>query len=85
MRAKAITVFPGGFGTLNETFEALTLIQTGRMQRVPVLLFGRTFWEKIINWDALADAGTISADDLSLFKFVETAAEAIEALENWES
>jgi uncharacterized protein (TIGR00730 family) len=85
MRAKAITVFPGGFGTLDETFEALTLIQTGRMQRVPVLLFGRTFWEKIINWDALADAGTISADDLSLFKFVETAAEAIEALENWES
>ena len=84
MRAKAITVFPGGFGTLDETFEALTLIQTGRMERVPFLLFGRAFWEKIINWDALAEAGTISADDLDLFRFVETAEEAVEALENWE-
>jgi uncharacterized protein (TIGR00730 family) len=84
MRAAAITVFPGGFGTLDETFEALTLIQTGRMERVPFLLFGRAFWESIINWDALADAGTISADDLELFRFVETAEEAVEALENWE-
>ena len=84
MRAKAITVFPGGFGTLDETFEALTLIQTGRMEKVPFLLFGRAFWESIINWDALADAGTISADDLDLFRFVETAEEAVEALENWE-
>jgi len=84
MRAKAITVFPGGFGTLDETFEALTLIQTGRMEKVPFLLFGRAFWESIINWDVLADAGTISEDDLALFKFVETAEEAIEALENWE-
>lgn len=84
MRAKAITVFPGGFGTLDETFEALTLIQTGRMEKVPFLLFGRAFWESIINWDALADAGTISEDDLALFKFVETAEEAVEALETWE-
>lgn len=84
MRAKAITVFPGGFGTLDETFEALTLIQTGRMEKVPFLLFGRAFWQSIINWDALADAGTISDDDLALFKFVETAEEAVEALETWE-
>ena len=84
MRARAITVFPGGFGTLDETFEALTLIQTGRMRKVPFLLFGRAFWESIINWDALSEAGTISAEDLDLFKFVETAEEAIEALENWE-
>jgi uncharacterized protein (TIGR00730 family) len=84
MRAKAITVFPGGFGTLDETFEALTLIQTGRMERIPFLLFGRAFWESIINWDALSDAGTISADDLTLFQFVETAEEAVDALENWE-
>ena len=62
MRARAICVFPGGFGTLDEMFEALTLIQTGRMARVPFLLFGRAFWEKIINWEALADAGTISAE-----------------------
>ena len=84
MRAKAICVFPGGFGTLDETFEALTLIQTGRMQRVPVLLFGRKFWESIINWDALSEAGTISAEDLDLFRFVETAEEAIDAIENWD-
>ncbi len=84
IRAKAICVFPGGFGTLDETFEALTLIQTGRMQRVPVLLFGRQFWESIINWEALSEAGTISAEDLDLFRFVETAEEAIDAIENWD-
>jgi hypothetical protein len=85
MRAKAICVFPGGFGTMDELFESLTLIQTGRMQRVPFLLFGRAFWEKIINWDALADAGTISSEDLDLFRFVETAAEAMELIENWDT
>ncbi len=84
MRASAICVFPGGFGTLDEMFEALTLIQTGRMEQVPFLLFGRAFWEKIINWDALADAGTISADDLKLFRFVDTAEEAIAAMNDWE-
>ncbi|MEM6341544.1 MAG: LOG family protein [Pseudomonadota bacterium] len=84
MRAQAICVFPGGFGTLDETFEALTLIQTGRMKAVPFLLFGRTFWEKIINWDALADAGTISEEDLDLFRFVETAEEAVKLIDNWE-
>ena len=83
MRAKAICVFPGGFGTLDELFESLTLIQTGRMQRVPFLLFGKEFWEKIINWDALADAGTISAEDLDLFRFVETADEAMALINNW--
>ncbi|WP_299349306.1 TIGR00730 family Rossman fold protein [uncultured Shimia sp.] len=83
MRAQAICVFPGGFGTLDEMFESLTLIQTGRMECVPFLLFGRSFWEKIINWYALADAGTISADDLELFRFVETAEEAIEVIDGW--
>eukprot|EP00903_Cladosiphon_okamuranus_P021282 g19553.t1 len=83
MRARAVCVFPGGFGTLDEMFEALTLIQTGRMERVPFLLFGRAFWEKIINWEALADAGTIAAEDLSLFKFVETAEEALAAIDSW--
>jgi uncharacterized protein (TIGR00730 family) len=83
MRAKAICVFPGGFGTMDELFESLTLIQTGRMQRVPFLLFGREFWERIINWDALADAGTISEEDLDLFRFVETAEEALALIEDW--
>ena len=84
MRAKAICVFPGGFGTLDEMFEALTLIQTGRMKRVPFLLFGRAYWEKIINWQALAKAGVISESDLSLFQFVETAEQAVDAIEAWQ-
>ena len=84
MRAAAICVFPGGFGTLDEMFEALTLIQTGRMRQVPFLLFGRAFWEGIINFDALSEAGTISEADLSLFKFVETADEAMAAFDSWE-
>ncbi|EAQ13977.1 MULTISPECIES: TIGR00730 family Rossman fold protein [Maritimibacter] len=84
MRAEAIAVFPGGFGTLDELFESLTLIQTGRMKQIPILLFGREFWERIIDWKALEDAGTISPDDLKLFRFVDTAEEAIEAMENWD-
>ena len=83
MRAKAICVFPGGFGTMDELFESLTLIQTGRMQPVPVILFGRKFWEGIVNWHALADAGTISEEDLELFHFVESAQEAIQIISTW--
>ena len=83
MRASAIAVFPGGFGTLDELFETLTLIQTGRIRRVPFLLFGKDFWRRIVNWDALSDAGTISPDDIDLFRFVETAEEAIEHIETW--
>ncbi|MGB0959167.1 MAG: TIGR00730 family Rossman fold protein, partial [Halocynthiibacter sp.] len=83
MRAKAIAVFPGGFGTLDEMFEALTLIQTKRMEPIPFLLFGESFWKKIINWEALADAGTISDEDLNLFHFVDTGAEAAAIIENW--
>ncbi len=83
MRAEAITVFPGGFGTLDELFETLTLIQTRRMAAIPFLLFGREFWEGIINWKALADAGTISPPDLELFRYVETAEEALAAIDAW--
>ena len=83
MRARAVAVFPGGFGTLDELFETLTLVQTGRMERVPILLFGRDFWTRIIDWEALADAGTISPEDLDLFAFVETAEEAIERIDTW--
>ena len=81
IRAKAITVFPGGFGTLDELFESLTLIQTGRMNRVPVLLFGEDFWRGIVNWETLADAGTISPEDIDLFKFVETAQQAVDLID----
>jgi hypothetical protein len=83
MRARAVAIFPGGFGTLDEMFEALTLIQTGRMRQVPFLLFGRAFWERIVNFDALAEAGTISREDLSLFRFVDTADEAVAAIDSW--
>ena len=85
MRAEAIAIFPGGFGTLDELFESLTLIQTGRMKKVPILLFGRDFWTKIVNWDALSEAGTISAEDLDLFSFVETAQEAVDVIDSWAS
>jgi hypothetical protein len=84
MRARAICVFPGGFGTLDELFETLTLIQTGRMKPVPFLLFGRQFWETIVNWRALAEAGTISEADLGLFQLVESAEEALEIIEAWQ-
>lgn len=75
MRAKAIAVFPGGFGTMDEMFESLTLIQTDRMDPIPFLLFGKEFWEKVIDLDALADQGTISPDDVDLFHTVDTAVE----------
>ncbi len=83
MRARAVCVFPGGFGTMDEMFEALTLIQTGRMEQVPFLLFGRTFWDRVINWKALAEAGVIADHDLSLFRYVDTADEAIAAMDTW--
>ena len=83
MRAAAICVFPGGFGTLDEMFEALTLIQTKRMKPVPFLLFGRDWWERIIDWNHLAEAGVISPEDLDLFRIVETADEAVAAIDNW--
>ena len=83
IRAKAVAVFPGGFGTLDELFESLTLIQTGRMEQVPVILFGERFWREVVNWDALAEAGTIARDDLDLFRFVETAEEAMAVIDGW--
>ena len=85
MRARAITVFPGGFGTLDEMFEALTLIQTRRMARLPFVLFGQGFWESIINWQALVDAGTISPEDLDLFSFAETAEEAMAIIDGFDA
>lgn len=80
MRAKSLVAFPGGFGTLDELFETLTLIQTHKVQPIPVLLFGKAFWERIINFEALVEEGTISAEDLDLFVFVETAEEAWELI-----
>ena len=83
MRAAAICVFPGGFGTMDELFEALTLVQTGRMKPIPFLLFGQDWWERVVDWNMLAEAGVISPEDLGLFRIVETAEEAIAAIDDW--
>jgi hypothetical protein len=80
LRAQALVAFPGGFGTLDELFETLTLIQTQKVARIPVLLFGRSYWERIINFDALIEEGMISSKDLELFQFVETAEEACQII-----
>jgi hypothetical protein len=80
MRSIALVCFPGGFGTLDELFETITLVQTGKSRQRPILLFGRAFWEKLINFDHLVDTGMINAADLQLFRFVETAEEAWEVL-----
>ena len=81
MRSVALVCFPGGFGTLDELFEVLTLMQTGKSRRRPVLLFGREFWTRLIDFDLLVETGMISALDLQLFRFVETAEEAWNLLE----
>jgi predicted Rossmann-fold nucleotide-binding protein len=83
MRASAVCIFPGGFGTLDEMFESLTLIQTGRMRRVPFLLFGREFWDRVVNWEALAEAGTIAPEDLAIFRYVDSAEEALAVIDAW--
>ena len=74
--AHAIALFPGGFGTHDEAFEALTLIQTGKARRIPFLLFDEAYWRRIVNFEAMVEEGVISAEDLDLFQYVETADEA---------
>ena len=76
LRARAVAIFPGGFGTFDEGFELLTLIQTGKIKPLPIVLFDREFWERVVNFEALVDEGVIAPNDLNLFKFVETAEEA---------
>lgn len=76
LRARAVAVFPGGFGTFDEFFELLTLIQTGKMKPIPILLFGKDFWSRVVNFEAIAEEGTISKKDLELFHWCETADEA---------
>jgi uncharacterized protein (TIGR00730 family) len=80
MRAQALVAFPGGYGTLDELFETLTLIQTKKIKPLPVLLFCRDFWEKLINFEFLAEEGVISPEDLDIFSFVESADEAADII-----
>ena len=83
MRAKALVAFPGGFGTLDELFEILTLVQTGKSEPVPVVLHGSTFWKKLIDFDFLIEEGVISPKDVRLFSFVDTPEDAWEAIQSF--
>ncbi|MGW8161761.1 MAG: LOG family protein [Desulfobulbales bacterium] len=80
MRAKALVAFPGGFGTMDELFETLTLLQTKKIKSLPVILFGREFWQRAIDFDFLLDEGVIDPQDKNLFYFVEKAQEAFEII-----
>ena len=83
MRAQALVAFPGGFGTLDELFETLALIQTKKIKPLPVLLFGKEFWQKVINFDFLVEEGVVSPEDLNIFQYVETAEEAATIIETF--
>jgi uncharacterized protein (TIGR00730 family) len=78
LRAQTLVVFPGGFGTLDELFETLTLVQTKKIAPLPILLFGKDYWRRLINFDLLLEEGMIAADDLKLFHYVDSPQEAWE-------
>ncbi len=80
MRAKALVAFPGGYGTLDELFETLTLIQTKKIAPLPVILFGREYWDRIIHWEALVEEGMISEEDLALFQYASEPGEAVDII-----
>jgi uncharacterized protein (TIGR00730 family) len=82
-RAKAVCIFPGGFGTFDELFEALTLIQTKKVKLMPVILFGTDFWKRVIDWDYLAECGLISPNDLKLITFCDKAEDAWSAISSF--
>ena len=76
MRAKALLAFPGGYGTLDELFEALTLVQTRKVERLPIVLFGEKYWRRVVDFDYLVQEGTIDPDDINLFVYADEAADA---------
>ncbi|MEN6458622.1 MAG: LOG family protein [Thermoguttaceae bacterium] len=83
LRAKALVAFPGGLGTLDEIFDALALRQNGRMQAIPIILFGREYWKHVVDFQFLADQGTIDDEDLDLVHYAETAEEAWRIIQQW--
>jgi len=83
LRARALIAFPGGFGTMDELFEALTLRQTHRMQEIPIVLFGREYWDRVIDFQFLADEGAIQDEHLKLISYAETAQEAWEIIDRF--
>ena len=80
MRAKALVTFPGGFGTLDELFDVLTLVQTGKIDPIPIVLVGKTYWNRVVDFDFLVEEGFVAPDDLSFFEIVDTAAEAVQVI-----
>ncbi|MEO8248635.1 MAG: TIGR00730 family Rossman fold protein [Burkholderiales bacterium] len=80
MRAKALVAFPGGFGTLDELFEVITLVQTKKSKPVPIILFGKDYWKRLLNLDVLVEEGTISPEDLELFQYADDAQVAWDAV-----
>ncbi len=83
LRARALVAFPGGYGTLDELFEVLTLVQTGKVRRLPIVLVGAEFWRRAIDFEFLVDEGFIDADDARLFSIVETAEEIVDVLHSY--
>jgi len=83
MRAKALVAFPGGFGTMDELFEVLTLVQTGKTKPVPIILFGSQFWKRVVDLDFLVEEGTISAENLGLFHYTDDPQEAWEIIRSF--
>ena len=83
LRSIAMVIFPGGFGTMDELFKVLTLIQTGKSRPMPVVLVGKEFWPKLINFDLLVEVGTISPEDVNLFTIVDSAEEAVAAIHDY--
>ncbi len=83
LRAKALVAFPGGYGTMDELFEALTLVQTDRTRGIPIILFGKEYWTQLINFDFLVAEGTISPNDLDFFRFADTAEDAWELIKEY--
>ncbi len=82
-RARALCAFPGGFGTMDELFETLTLIQTEKVDKMPVVIFGKEFWDELVNWEKFVEAGLISPEDLELFHFSDDPEEAWEYITNY--
>ena len=83
MRAKALVAFPGGFGTLDELFEVITLVQTRKSKQVPIVLFGSDYWKRVVQFDALVDEGVVSPQDLELFQYADTPEDAWEAIRSF--
>ncbi|HEY8050748.1 MAG TPA: TIGR00730 family Rossman fold protein [Ramlibacter sp.] len=83
MRAKALVAFPGGFGTLDELFEVITLVQTRKSKQVPIVLFGSEYWKRLINFDFLVEQGVISPPDLELFQYADTPGEAWDIIKDF--